>query len=137
MAKLALQLANFSGEELNRAGYSGSGNWSPPPPTFMTNGITYGPIYLLTGSLFNVQLGYTMNTALDVGTGTELFDIEIFTPQRGSTPSGAHIFSLGYGLYIYFKSVPANQGIRYQLDKNPEGFKLILTYEGSGGVSTS
>ena len=97
MRSQSLNLANFSGRELNRAGFESSGNWNPPPPAYMTNGLTYGPIYLLTGSHFNVRLGYALDSLLDQVVGEELFDVELFTAADGvnmsSTPCG--LYSLG------------------------------------------
>ena len=70
MAKVKLMLTNFSGRELSRSGYSGTGNWTPPPPSFMSNGLTYGPIYLFTGTLFHVEVGYKLSQ--DLGCRTSL-----------------------------------------------------------------
>ncbi|ETW94407.1 MAG: hypothetical protein ETSY1_35050 [Candidatus Entotheonella factor] len=136
MARLALKLVNFSGQQLNRSGYSGSGNWNPPPPASLDNGMTYGPFYLITGSLFIVELSYVMNTLLELGTGTNLFDLELFTDPDPKYKAEKPIYSAGYGMYLNFKRMPVNHSVAYQSDKTPDCFHLTLVFQGSPSVES-
>jgi hypothetical protein len=134
MAKVTLRLTNLSGRDLNRSGYSGTGNWTPSPPAYMSNGLAYGPIYLYTGTLFHVEVGYKLNPNLSLGVGNENFVVEMFTnPSWSEQPSlPPNVYAGGYGLFFHFKAIPRGYGVSFATDKTPYGFEVSLTYQGSG-----
>jgi len=133
MAKVTLMLRNFSGRGLSRSGYSGTGNWTPPPPAYLSNGLAYGPIYLFTGTLFHVEVGYKLDPVLSIGVGNENFVVELFTNPslQGTTSLPPHVYSGGYGLFFRFRAVPAGYGVSFATDKTPDGFEVALMYQGS------
>jgi hypothetical protein len=85
----------------------------------MANGLVYGPIYLMTGTLFHVEVGYKLNQDLNIGVGNENFDIELRADPQAAA------------VEVVPRAIPAGYGVAFSTDKTPDGFEVSLTYQGS------
>lgn len=114
MSNVTLYLSNFSGRHLPLVSHSGNVNWSAGPPTNMTNGLKYGPIYIKAGSSFSFGLTYELGGDLAVAEGNDNFSIQIYT-QDGR-------------LYCHYYT-PEGHRLAFKSGGAPSHYQVHVIYE--------